>query len=91
MRANVIPADRLEEAFDRPEKDHETIVNEVEAGMNGEFIREQEAPLIEDARTSGAGKAEPREPTLNLSPFTEDGSVRADDSWLNSGLRTSKK
>jgi len=26
----------------------------------------------------------------NLSPFREDESVRADDSWLNNGLRASK-
>lgn len=38
-----------------------------------------------------AGKAEPQEPILNLSPFSEDGSIRADDSWLNGGLRSSKK
>lgn len=40
MRANIIPVDRIEEAFDRPERDHKVIVNEAEADTNGELIRE---------------------------------------------------
>jgi len=32
---------------------------EVEAGINGELLREEEIPLIQDVRTRGAGKAEP--------------------------------
>jgi len=79
MRANAIRAPR------------QVTVTEVEAGMNGELLREEEVPLIQDVRTTGAGKAEPQEPTLTLSPFSEDGSIRADDSWLNGGLRSSKK
>jgi len=70
---------------------HQATANEVEADMNGELLREEEAPLIQDVRITDAGKAEPQEPTLNLSPFNEDGSIRADDSWLNGGLRSSKK
>ncbi len=91
MRANAILADRLDEAFEPPEIDHQTTANKVGAGMNGELVREEEAPLIQDVRTTDAGKAEPQEPILNLSPFSEDGSIRADDSWLNGGLRSSKK
>ncbi len=91
MRVNAILADRLDEAFEPPEIDHQATVNEVRAGMNGELVREEGAPLVQDISTTGAGKAEPQEPTLNLSPFSEDGSIRADDSWLNSDLRSSKK
>lgn len=90
MRANVILADRLDEAFEPPNIDHQATVNEAGASINGEIVRE-EAPFIQDVRTIGVGKAEPQEPTLNLSPFSEDGSIRADDSWLNNGLRSSKK
>ena len=70
--------------------DHEVTVKEVDVGTNGGLIREQEAPVLQDVRASGAGKAEPDEPALNLSPLREDRSVRLDDSWLDSGLRTSK-
>jgi len=67
------------------------IANEVESGMNEELLREEEASLIQDVRTTDVEKAESQEPTLNLSPFSEDESIRADDSWLNDGLRSSKK
>ena len=82
MRAKVILADQFDEAFEPPEIDHQAAVNEVGAGMNGELVWE-EAPFIQDVRTTDAGKAEPQEPTLNLSPFSGDGSIRADDFWLN--------
>lgn len=71
--------------------DLQATANEAGAGINGEIVREEEAPFIQDVRTTGVGKAEPQEPILNLSPFSEDGSIRADDSWLNGGLRSSKK
>ena len=87
IRVNAILADRFDEAFQPPEIGHQATANEVGAGMNGELVREEEAPLVQDVSTSGAGKAEPQEPTLNLSPFSEDGSIRADDSWLNGSLR----
>lgn len=90
MRANAALATRIDEAFDHPETDHEVIVKEVDAGMNGGLIQEQEAPVVQDVRASGAGKAELQKPALNSSPFSEDGSVRADDSWLKMGMRTSK-
>ncbi len=92
MRANAILADRLDEAFEPPKIDHQATANEAGAGINGEIVREEEALFIQDIiRTTGVGKAEPQEPTLNLSPFSEDESIRADDSWLNGGLRSSKK
>jgi len=62
----------------------------MDAGMNEGLIQEQEASVVQDVKASGAGKAELHEPTLNRSPLREDGSVRADHSWLNNGLRTSK-
>ena len=65
-------------------------VKEVDAGTNGGLIREQEAPVVQDVRASGAAKAELHEPALNLSPLHEDRSVRVDDSWLDNGLKTSK-
>lgn len=58
--------------------------------MNGELVREQEAPVIQDVRALGAEESEPHERTWKLSSFREDESVRVDDSWLNNGLRTSK-
>ena len=91
MKANAILADRLDEAFEPPKIDHQATANEAGAVMNGELFREEEAPFIQDVRTTDVGKAEPHEPTLNLSPFSEDGSIRADDSWLNGGLRSFKK
>lgn len=72
MRDNAILADRLDEAFEPLEIDHQTIANKVGASMNEELVREEEASLIQDVRTTDAGKA-------------------ADDSWLNDGLRSSKK
>jgi hypothetical protein len=47
--------------------------------MNEELIRGEEASLIQDVRTTGVEKVEPQEPSLNLSPFNEDESIRADD------------
>ena len=62
----------------------------MDADTNGGPIGEKEPPVVQEVRTSGAGKAELHEPALNLSPLREDRSVRVDDSWLDNGLRTSK-
>ncbi|KAI9796723.1 MAG: hypothetical protein M1835_003304 [Candelina submexicana] len=82
---NVIAADQLDEAFEPSEIDHQAAANEVGAGMNRELIRE-EAPFIQDVRTTDAEKAEPQELILNLSPFSEDESIQADDFWLDSSF-----
>ena len=71
--------------------DDQVTVNEVEAGMNGERIQEQDSPLTQGVGTCDMREAELHERPTGLSPFKEDGSVRADDSWLNSGFSTSKK
>ena len=70
--------------MDRPEIDQEVTVKEADAGINGEPVREQEAPVVQDVRASDAGKPEPYKPTKESSPLRED------DSWLNNGLKTSK-
>jgi len=80
MRANAILADQLDEAFEPPKIDHQTIANKVRASMNEELVREEEASLIQDVRTTDAKKAKLQKPILNLSPFSEDESIRANDS-----------
>lgn len=59
MKANAILADRLDEAFESPKIDHQATANEAGAGIIGEIVREEEAPFIQDVRTTGVGKAEP--------------------------------
>ena len=75
MKANAILADRLDEAFEPPQINHQATANEVGAGINGEIVREEEVPFIQDVRTTGLGKAQPQKLTSNLSPFSEDGSI----------------
>ncbi len=58
MGANVVLANRTDEAFDRPEMNHEVIVEKMNAGMNEGLIQEQEASVVQDVKASGAGKAE---------------------------------
>lgn len=59
MGANVVLANRIDEAFDRPEMNHEVTVEKMNAGMNeGLIIQEQEASVVQDVKASGAGKAE---------------------------------
>jgi len=65
-------------------------VEKVDARMNGGLIREQETPMVQDNRASEAPLPEPHESIWDLSSFREDAKVRADDDWLNNGLRTSK-
>jgi len=91
MKANAIPADRLDESFDPPGIDHQAAAKEVGAGTSGEIVREEAPPLIQNVRTVGDGKLEPQEPTWNSSPFSEDGSIRADNSWLKDGMRSARK
>ncbi len=67
MGANAVLANRIDEAFVRPEMDHEVTVKDVDAGMNGGLIQEQESPVVQDVKASGAGKVELHEPTLNWS------------------------
>ncbi len=70
---------------------HQATANRMGASTNGEIVEEKEPPLIQNVGTVGDGKAEPQEPTWNMSPFSEDGSIRADDSWLKGGMRNVQK
>ena len=67
MRVNPILADQLDEAFTSSKVDHQATANKVGAGMNGELV------LIQAVRSTGVGKAEPQEPTLNLSLLSDNG------------------
>lgn len=91
MKADAIPADRLDEAFGTPGIHHQATANRMGASTNEETVEEEEPPLVQNVRTVGDGKAEPQEPTWNMSPFSEDGSIRADDSWLKGDMRSVKK
>ena len=89
-RANAFVANEIDEALDRPENDHEVTVKGVDADRNGELLQEQEVPVVNDVRALDAGKPEQHELTWKSSPFREDNGIRADDSWLTNGSRTSK-
>ena len=60
MKATAILADRLDEAFESPKINHQATANKVGAGINGEIVREEEVPFIQDVRTTGLGKAQPQ-------------------------------
>ena len=59
MRAKVIPADQLDEAFEPPRKRSSSGRKRSGSWHNGELVWE-EAPVIQDVRTTDAGKAEPQ-------------------------------
>lgn len=80
----------IDEALERPEPDHELIVEEVDADRNGGPVREQEVPALLNDEALDAEKQELHELTWNSSPLCDDESIRADDSWLKSGWGTSK-
>lgn len=70
---------------------HQATANRMGASTNEETVEEEEPSLIQNVRTVGDGKAEPQESTWNMSPFSEDGSIRADDSWLKGDMRSVQK
>ena len=76
--------------LDRLETDDELTLEEVDADRNREPVREQEAPAIQNGRASDARKPELDKLPFDSSPLREDESIRADDSWLKTSLRTSK-
>lgn len=78
-RAIAFVANEIDEALNHPEKDYEGTFKDADADKNGEFVRKQDAPVIQDAEALGIGKPESHELTWNLSPLREDESVRADD------------
>ncbi|KAL6717732.1 hypothetical protein ACLMJK_003817 [Lecanora helva] len=89
-RANTFIVNKIDEALDPSEKDHEVAVNGVDADTNREIFQEQEVPVIKDIGDSATAKPELHEPTRNPSPLREDDGIRTDDPWSAKGFKALK-